>query len=850
MRSPPASLDFEDRGRDNKSVFMSSSYSNSDLQGFPRVTLALFLIVLLAAWPARAQDGAKPTGTIQGTVSTQSGSVKLPGVTVIVLGTSDQTVAQQVSDEDGRFALPDLPPARYRVRATLDGFEPLEQNAVVAPGGVVSLILDLSIEAVSEHVDVVARAPVFEAQTLASSEEVKPAEAQLLMPGQGVQAALRLTTGVIQLPGGNSIDGGRPYQAGLQIGAATLIDPATNLARLSLPADALDSVAVLPNPYEVEFGRFASGLVVLQTKRASDRWKTSMSTIDPALRVKRFTVFQITGITVWQPSVEIGGPLKRGRIFLDQAVQYRYQTTDIPSRPETELKVQNMFTTLTRVDTILSPRHSLIVAGGFSPSTTRQATLGTFTPPDATVNIGDDVAHGSIAERALLGKGTEIESTVELHTYRTDVDPHGAAQMTLLPETTLGNFFNIQRRNTDSLQWIETVSHSYKGLGGVHLLKVGLDVLHSTYDGSSDSTPLFIARSDGTLARRLDFDPQTEQSVHSTDAAVFAQDRFQPAPRMYLEYGARVDRDGITGQANVAPRVGLVLQLNRSGTATLHGGYGLFYERTPSVAGAFAQFEHSIDTRFAADGVTPLGAPIPFKRRVAPNLQTARSATWDVAFDHRVNRAVSLHAGMLDREGSHGLIVEPVRTPQGGEYLMSSTGRSSYLQEQVEVHVARGTRSDLNASYVHSNAREDLNSLLNFLDVVVQPVVGENAYAPAMADAPNRLLLRGRTKLTADWQLLGTIDLRTGLPYSVVDEDLEFVGARNALRFPTYFRVDAGFERRLAIAKFHPWMGMRISNALNSFLPADVQANLSSPAFGSFYNSVWREYRIAFRFER
>ena len=845
---------------------MSSSYPASDLRGFRCLTLTVIPLVLLAAWPARAQVSSTPTGTIQGTVSTQGGAVKLPGVLVTVQGASNQPVAQRVSDEDGRFALPDLPSGRYRVRASLDGFEPLEKEAVVAAGGVVSLVLDLAIESVSEHVDVVARAPVFEAQTLASTEEVKPAEAQLLVPGQGVQSALRLTTGVIELPGGNSIDGGRPYQAGLQIGAATLVDPATNLAHLSLPADALDSVAVLPNPYEVEFGRFASGLVVVQTKRASDRWKMSMSTLEPSLRVKRFTVFDITGITVWQPSVEIGGPLKQGRIFLDQAVQYRYQTTDIPRRPETELKRQDMFTSLTRVDTILSPRHSLMVSGGFAPSTTRQATLGTFTPPDATVDIGDDVAHGTIAERALLGKGTEIESTVEVHSYRTDVDPHGNAQMTLRPETTVGNFFNVQRRRTDSLQWIEAASHSYKGLGGVHLFKAGLDVLHSTYDGSSDSTPLFIARSDGTLARRLDFDAHTEQSVHSTDAAVFVQDRFQPAPRMYVEYGARVDHDGITAQSNVSPRVGLVLQLNRSGTATLHGGYGLFYERTPSVAGAFDQFERSIDTRFAADGVTRLGAPVPFARRIAPGLQTARSATWDVAFDHRVNRAVTLHAGMLDREGSHALIVEPVRTPAlsrvdgpalggvegapGGEYLMSSTGRSSYLQEEVEVHVARGTRSDLNASYVHSSAREDLNSLLNFLDVVVQPVVGENAYAPAMADAPNRFLLRGWTKLTPGWQLLGTIDWRTGLPYSVVDEDLEFVGARNALRFPTYFRVDAGFERRLAIARFHPWVGLRISNALSSFLPADVQANLSSPAFGSFYNSVWREYRIAFRFEK
>ena len=33
----------------------------------------------------------------------------------------------------------------------------------------------------------------------------------------------------------------------------------------------------------------------------------------------------------------------------------------------------------------------------------------------------------------------------------------------------------------------------------------GLDVLHSRYDGSSLSRPMLIERSDGTLARRLDF---------------------------------------------------------------------------------------------------------------------------------------------------------------------------------------------------------------------------------------------------------------------------------------------------------------------------------------------------------
>ena len=45
-------------------------------------------------------------------------------------------------------------------------------------------------------------------------------------------------------------------------------------------------------------------------------------------------------------------------------------------------------------------------------------------------------------------------------------------------------------------------------------------------------------------------------------------------------------------------------------------------------------------------------------------------------------------------------------------------------------------------------------------------------------------------------------------------------------------------------------MTNRFYNAFDSFIPADVQANLSSPAFGSFYNSVIQQIRLQLRLER
>src|SRR5262249_38756757 len=156
----------------------------------------------------------------------------------------------------------------------------------------------------------------------------------------------------------------------------------------------------------------------------------------------------------------------------------------------------------------------------------------------------------------------------------------------------------------------------------------------------------------------------------------------------------------------------------------------------------------------------------------------------------------------------------------------SSDGRSSYREIESNVHFTGGPGVDVTASYVYSRARADLNAFTNFYDNVLWPVVAENQYAPARTNVPHRLLVRGRAMPIHNWLVVGTMDWRSGLPYSVVDAALDFVGPRNDRQFPTYFRLDLGLEHRLKIGKMHPWVGVRADNALSSFLPSDVQANI------------------------
>jgi hypothetical protein len=810
------------------------------------IPLVVALVVGLSA-PAHGQ-GAEPTGTIEATISTQT-TIRLAGALVELRDGSGLTLDRQVSDPQGLVRFMNVPGGEYRLVASLDGFQATGAAAAVAAGALTTAAIDLPIAVAPVSVEVVAKPVAVE--TIGKADGISGDTVDEYGGVGGLPAALRLLAGVIAAPGGASIKGGRPAQASTQVGSSMLVDPSTGFVRFMFPADAIDSVAVLPNPYAVEYGRFSSGIVVIQTRKpATDRWNTRVGDLDPSMHTKRHEPFNVTGLESVSPWAETGGPVVENRLFVEQSVQYTYSTYDVPSRPENERRVTNSLSTYTRLDANLATGQSLAGTIGFSPGKRVNETLGTFTPPEAAADLSNRSGNGGLTFRSVWSNSLVSESALQFQKFVTDVTPHGPAPTVLYPETTLGDFFNVQHRDMSTIQWIQTVAGTRSAWGGSHSFKAGVDLFHTAYNGSSVSQSVLIMRSGAPLARRIDFIGSPFQSVQSTDVALFAQDRVQLGSRWLLEFGGRLDRDGIINHVNVTPRVGTAVQLDNAGTTTLRGGYGLFYERVPSVAGAFPQFEREVDTRYAVDGVTPIGSPVTFTPRVVLGPSAPRSATWDLSFERRLNAIWSITASYLNREGSSELVVQPLMTDGLGELRLDSSGHSSYRDLQIGVQY-KTPAADFTASYVRSRARADLNSLTNFFDVVMRPVIGANAYAPADTDVPHRLFGRGRYQPTKEWLITGVADWRTGFPYSVVDAYLDFVGPRNlAYRFPNRFMADIGIERHLTGLRAKPWVGIRAYNAFNSFVPSDVQANISSPSFGSFYNSPLRQIRLQIRIAR
>ena len=128
-------------------------------------TLAALMAVVLFAWPATAQE---QRGSIQGQVKDASGAV-LPGVTVVAKGNALPAGTTSVTDAEGFYRFPGLPPGAYEVTAELTGFAPGKVEAVaVNLGQIKSVNFSLSLAGVTETVSVSAASPLIDVKQSAA----------------------------------------------------------------------------------------------------------------------------------------------------------------------------------------------------------------------------------------------------------------------------------------------------------------------------------------------------------------------------------------------------------------------------------------------------------------------------------------------------------------------------------------------------------------------------------------------------------------------------------------------------------------------------------------------------------
>ena len=797
----------------------------------------------LEALAQAPQTPAAGNGRVTVTLALEG--IRIPNVNVALRSVDGNVVvAQTTSDAVGELTFPDIPPGRYIVRSTHDGFADNESAPfTVSSGETERVLVEMRLTFVRESVEVVALAnsPTESLQPVAVSDLLNGAKIDIQpLAGDDFQSLLTVLPSIIRGPEGRlRIKGGAPTTGALQMSSASLNDPSSGDFDLELPSGAVESVEVLSNPFAAEYGRFSTSVTQVRTKRGTNDWVFKPDNLVPGFG-KGFAF-----VNKFEPRMSISGPLKKDRLLFGQYFQYRFVRTEVKSLPDRPQLGLDSFDSFTRLDAVLSTRHSLTGGLIYFPRKITNATMFTFRPPETTPKFSQKGFSAGAVDRYILSAHAVLESTLALRTFEVDQKSQGELPMIYAPQTQSGHFFNRQERNVKSIQFVEALTFSKDDLWGQHVFKVGMDFQHSRFDGEYFSHEVDAVRLDGSLAERTTYSPlSTDPEVNGSEFALFVQDRWRVNDRLNLELGLRSDRDDVVEHINYSPRIGAAVSLLPEGRGILRAGFGKFAERTPLNIGAFTQFDVQTVTRFAANG-TPLGPPVTFVHIVDPALKTPESIVQTVAWDQRYGRKFFFKAAYLHRNGSSAFIVDPDVTR--GVLTLTSTGESKYWEIETTGRYVASEYRDLSVSYVHSHSTRDLNDYDQFFGNIKNPIIRPNEHNLSPTDVPHRIIVRGTIGLPGKWVFSPLYEWRTGFPYSAVNEFQDFVGERNqAGRLPKVNTLDFSLARPWHYKKYKFSAGIKIYNLFSSGSDRDVQNNITSPDFGQFYNPITRSIGFVF----
>ena len=157
----------------------------------------LALGVVLPCTAAAQGGGASSTGTIQGRVADSSNAV-LPGV--IVTATSPSMIGNQtqVTNENGTYRFPAVPPGVYELTFELAGFNTVKRGELqISLGFTANVNAELAVATLQETVTVTGNSPVIDTSATRVQQNFKLAQLESIPNGRDMWALLAATPGVI-----------------------------------------------------------------------------------------------------------------------------------------------------------------------------------------------------------------------------------------------------------------------------------------------------------------------------------------------------------------------------------------------------------------------------------------------------------------------------------------------------------------------------------------------------------------------------------------------------------------------------------------------------------------------------
>ncbi len=241
-----------------------------------KISLAALLIMTMVALPAVAQE---QRGAIQGSVVDETGAV-LPGATVEARSARMAGVQTAVTNENGSYRFPALPPGDYELTATMPGFNNYTvSNVSLSLGQLLTIDMIMSLAGMSETVTVTGESPLIDTKQSASFANIDTELIDRLPKDRDFTALVTIAPGANQeeKAAGISIDGAAASENRYIIDGIDTTDLFDGRPAKQMITDHLDEVQVKSSGYNAEYGGATGGVINVITKSGTNTSEAAFS---------------------------------------------------------------------------------------------------------------------------------------------------------------------------------------------------------------------------------------------------------------------------------------------------------------------------------------------------------------------------------------------------------------------------------------------------------------------------------------------------------------------------------------------------------------------------------------------
>ncbi len=295
--------------------------------------LLVIVLVTAVSFPPAAFSQAI-TGQITGTVTDASGGL-IPGAKVTIVNENTGIASSRLSDSQGNYVAPYLPPGTYKVTVEFPGFRTgISAGNEVQVNQIVRIDFGMEPGQVTEEVSVTAAAPLVQSTTSEIGEVVGVRQIESLpLNGRLFEQLVTLTPGAVQA--GFADFGENPAAAGavspihatvngmpwsgnhFTLDGVNNYEPLNAFINVTPPLDSIQEFKVQTNNPSAEYGSFGGAIVNILMKSGTNEFHGSLFEYvrNDILNARNFFAASKAPFKTNQFGGTLGGPVVKNKLF-------------------------------------------------------------------------------------------------------------------------------------------------------------------------------------------------------------------------------------------------------------------------------------------------------------------------------------------------------------------------------------------------------------------------------------------------------------------------------------------------------------------------------------------------------